>query len=261
MSTNPVSAALRSGLFTRIVGKRILYFQELSSTMDEAARLAEAGAEEGTVVVAGTQTSGRGRFGRTWVSPTGNLYLSVVFRPTPLALTQLNLVTGVAVVRAIRKTTGLSPSIKWPNDVLVAGKKVAGLLIETVAQGSEVCYSVVGIGVNITLDDDAATALEGQATGLEEAAGRTIDRSGVLRQLLTDLDALYLRSTAGKSPQPEWQALLETLGQRIRVTWRDETWVGMAEGVDDAGNLLLRLDDGNLVTLTAGDVTLHGPGS
>ena len=261
MSTNPVSAALRSGLFTRTVGRRILYFQELSSTMDEAARQAEAGTEEGTVVVAENQHSGRGRFGRTWVSAMGNLYLSVVFRPTPSALAQLNMVAGVAVVRAIRKTTGLSPRIKWPNDILVAGKKVAGILVETVAAGSEVCYSVVGIGINITLDDAQVAALEGQATGLEEAAGRTVARGGVLRQLLTDLDSLYLQATAGKSPQPEWQDLLETLGQRVRVTWRDETWIGQAEQVDETGNLLLRLDDGSLVTMTAGDVTLHGPGA
>ena len=261
MSTNPVSAALRSGLFTRTVGKRILYFQQLSSTMDEAARQAEAGAEEGTVVVAETQQAGRGRFGRTWVSSMGNLYVSVVFRPTPSALALLNVVGGVAVARAIRKTTGLSPRIKWPNDILVTDKKVAGILVETVAQGSEVCYSVVGIGINITLDDAQIAALQGQATGLEQAAGRTVARAGVLRQLLTDLDSLYLQSTAGKSPQPEWQALLETLDRRVRVTWRDETWVGQAEGVDETGNLLLRLDDGSLVTMSAGDVTLHGSGA
>jgi len=229
--------------------------------MDEAARQAEAGAAEGTVVVAETQNAGRGRFGRTWVSSMGNLYLSVIFRPAPLALAQLNVVAGVAVARAIRKITGLSPRIKWPNDVLVAGKKVAGILVETVAQGSEVCYSVVGIGINIKLDEASAAALDGQATGLEEAAGRTVDRSGILRQLLTDLDSLYLQSTAGKSPQPEWKGLLDTLGQKVRVTWRDETWVGQAEQVDEMGNLLLRLDDGKLVTMTAGDVTLHGPGA
>ena len=260
MSTNPVSAALRSGLFTRTVGKRILYFQELSSTMDEAARQAEDGAAEGTVVVAETQHAGRGRFGRTWVSTTGNLYLSVLFRPTPSVLAQLNVVAGVAVVRAIRKTTGLSPTIKWPNDILVGGKKVAGILVETVAEGSEVCYSVVGIGINIKLGDAQIAALDGRATGLEQAARRTVSRAGVLLQLLTDLDSLYLQSAAGKSPQPEWQALLETLGQRIQVTWRDETWVGRGEGVDETGNLLLRLDDGSLVTMTAGDVSLHGPG-
>ena len=184
----------------------------------------------------------------------------MLFRPTPSVLAQLNVVAGVAVVRAIRKTTGLSPTIKWPNDILVGGKKVAGILVETVAEGSEVCYSVVGIGINIKLGDAQIAALDGQATGLEQAARRTVSRAGVLLQLLTDLDSLYLQSAAGKSPQPEWQALLETLGQRIQVTWRDETWVGRGEGVDETGNLLLRLDDGSLVTMTAGDVSLHGPG-
>ena len=213
------------------------------------------------MIVAENQNAGRGRFGRTWVSTMGNLYLSVIFRPTPAALTQLNAVAGVAVARAIRKTTGLSPRIKWPNDVLVSGKKTAGILVETVAEGSEVCYSVVGIGVNITMDDAQAAALDGQATGLEQAAVRPVARPAVFRQLLTDLDSLYLQATAGKSPQPEWVGLLDTLGKRVRVTWRDETWVGQAEQVDEIGNLLLRLDNGNLVTMTAGDVTLHGPGA
>ena len=261
MSENPVSAVLRSGLFTRIVGGRLLFFQELTSTMDEAARRAEAGTEEGTVVVAESQTAGRGRFGRTWVSPKGNLYLSVVFRPTQEVLPQLTILSGVAVVRAIRKTTGLAPRIKWPNDVLVNDKKVAGILVESVVAGEDVYYAVVGIGINIRLDAEDTHNLGGLAIGLETAAGRPVAREDVLRQLLLELDVLYLQSTQSRPPLEEWVALLETLGQRVRVDWREETWVGQAERVDQIGNLLLRLDDGRLVTLTAGDVTLHDPAS
>jgi BirA family biotin operon repressor/biotin-[acetyl-CoA-carboxylase] ligase len=258
MPGNPVSAAIRNGLFTRVVGKRLLYFQELSSTMDEAARQAEAGTAEGTVVVAESQRAGRGRFSRSWVSPKGNLYLSVVFRPTLRLLPLLTILGGVAVVRAIRKTTGLEPRIKWPNDVLLDGKKAAGILVESVAAGEEVCYAVVGIGINVSMDGTGSEELAGRATGLEAAAGRPVAREDVLRQLLLDLDALYFQTGQGQSPLAEWQSLMDTLGQRVRVDWQGESWVGQAEQVDLTGNLLLRLDDGRLVTLTTGDVTLRG---
>ena len=263
MTVNPVAAALRRGLFTRVVGKRLLYYQELSSTMDEAARRADAGAEDGTVVVAESQTSGRGRFGRSWVSPKGNLYLSVVLRPTREVLPQLTILSGVAVARAIRKTTRLEPRIKWPNDVLIDGKKVAGILVESVAAGDHVCYAVVGIGINVNLDTSAVSELAGRATSLDAAAGRPVARGDVLRQLLQDLDALYLRAGQGQSPRQrimeEWRSTLDTLGQRIRVDWLGESYQGLAEDVDETGNLLLRLDDGSRVSLAAGEVTLHDP--
>ena len=200
MSSNPVSSALRDGLFTRLVGRRILYYKELSSTMDEASRLAEAGTEEGTVVITERQTAGRGRFGRNWVSPEGNLYFSVVFRPSRSILPLLTMVSGVAVARAVRKVTGLTPQIKWPNDVLVEGKKVSGILVEAVAEGPSVRDAIVGIGVNIKLEQADIEALGGMADGLENAAGRPVGKDAVLRRLLLELDALYLQATSGKHP-------------------------------------------------------------
>ena len=124
MAANLVAATLRGGLYTRVVGRRIMFFQNLGSTMHEADRQGAAGVLDGTVVVAETQQASRGRFGRTWVSQPGNLYFSVVFYPTLEALPLLSPLAGVAVVRAIAKTTGLRPRIKWPNDVLIGGKKV-----------------------------------------------------------------------------------------------------------------------------------------
>jgi BirA family biotin operon repressor/biotin-[acetyl-CoA-carboxylase] ligase len=258
MAGNLVAATLKGGLFTRVVGRRLLFFQEISSTMDEAARQAAAGTEEGTVVVAENQTAGRGRQGRDWVSRQGNLYLSVVFRPSPQILPFLTILSAVATVRAIRKTTGLEPRIKWPNDIELGGRKVAGILVESVVEGDTVPYAIAGIGINVNLETDKVGDIAGFATALNTAAGRPVAREAVLRQLLQELDSLYLQTAQGGSPLAEWRGLLETLGQRVRAYWGNETHIGQAEDVDGAGNLLLRLEDGRRITLTAGDVTLHG---
>ena len=257
MPSDLVSAAIRRGLFTRTVGRRLVFFQEIPSTMDEAARLAREGAADGTVVVAETQTAGRGRFGRNWVSTGGNIYMSVVFRPSLEALPFLSLLAGVATVQTIRKTTGLSPKIKWPNDVMLDGKKVSGILVESVMEGEAVCYAVLGIGLNVALDPSRSEETSGIATSLEAATKKPMVREEVLRQLLQDLDSLYLKLGQGQTPLEPWRAMLETLGQRVQVSWRNETFSGLAEGIDHLGNLQLRLEDGQLITMTAGDVTLR----
>ncbi len=256
MPTNLVAATLRGGLYTRLVGRRIMFFQNLGSTMDEADRHGANRVADGTVVVAETQQASRGRFGRTWVSQPGNLYFSVVFYPTLQTLPLLSPLAGVAVVRAIAKTTGLQPRIKWPNDVLIDGKKVAGILVESVISGEEVHYAVLGIGVNVALDAEALGELFATATSLNAATAREVPREGLLRRLLQELDDLYLALRKGESPIEDWQGLLDTLGCRITASAGKESPTGMAESVDDLGNLLLRLDDGRLVTLTTGDVTL-----
>ena len=270
-SVNFVSATIRRGLFTRLVGRRVLFYQELGSTMDEAARLAQektgegpgVGTIEGTVVVAETQTQGRGRLGRNWVSPQGNIYLSVVFRPTMENLPFLSLLAGVAAVQTIGKITGLQARIKWPNDVMVGGLKAAGILVESVIEGDELCYAVLGIGLNVGFDPNQSVETAGLATSLESATGRRIPREEVLRQLLQDLDSLYLKLQHGQSPLIQWREMLETLGRNVRVSWSDGggSQTGIAEDIDDIGNLLLRLDGGELITVTAGDVTLAPPRS
>ena len=310
MPPNLVSQTLRGGLYTRVVGRRVLFYHELPSTMDEAARLAQAGPSaegpEGTVVVAETQTASRGRLGRTWVSRPGNLYLSVVFRPRLQDLPSLSCLGAVAVVRAIRQATGLNPRLKWPNDVLLSGKKVAGVLVESAVQGERVQYAVLGIGINVGLDVGEIPSLaepsrpapfpplqrgeggtgvlplpkgeiqrgslptyqggdtEGvvlpQATSLNAQAGQAVPRDALLRHLLHALDRLYVALGRGESPLGEWRGLLDTVGQRVQVSPANgdagAPLTGLAEGVDDLGNLLLRLDGGRLLTLTAGDVTL-----
>ena len=256
MPSNLVAATVRQGLYTRIVGRRLLYYPELSSTMDEAAKLGEGDSEEGAVVVAEVQTAGRGRQGRSWVSQPGNLLLSVLFRPTMEALPFISIIGGIAAARAVRKVTGLDPKIKWPNDLLIGGRKAAGILAESAVVGDSVWYAVLGVGMNVSLDTEETEGISSFATSVNAAAGQEVSREHLLRQFLMDLDALYLALGQGKSPIEEWQDLLETTGQRLEATWGDDTYIGVAEGTDELGNLLLRQDDGSLITLTAGDVTL-----
>ena len=256
---NLVADAVRQGLYTHVVGRRILYYPVLSSTMDEAARLAEQGADEGTVVIAERQSAGRGRQGRSWVSQPGNLLFSVVFRPDIVRLPFISIIGGLATARAVRKTTGLIPEIKWPNDLMLGGKKAAGILAESTVVGENVCYAVVGIGVNVALDTSGTEEISAFATSVNAAAGREVERESLLRQLLLDLDDTYIQLGRGVSPIPEWSGLLENLGTRVEVTSGSETHIGLAEGVDDGGNLLLRLDSGQVLTMTAGDVTLGSP--
>ena len=259
MAGNLVADTLRGGLFTRIVGKRLLFFQEVGSTMDEAVRRAERGTEEGTVVVAETQTASRGRQGRTWVSRSGNLYLSVVLYPTVQTLAHLNSLCGVAVVRAIANISGLKPRIKWPNDILLEGKKVAGVLVESAIAGDDVNHSIVGIGINVALDPEDFDEIASEAISLNQASAGDIPREELLREILQQLDALYIQLNHGDTPVEGWEELLDTLGQRVRVSWQGEEYVGHAEGIDSVGSLLLRQDNGELKTLAAGDATSLRP--
>ena len=225
--------------------------------MDDVAEWARAGVEEGAVVVAETQTASRGRMGRRWVSEAGNLYFSVLFRPQADALALLSPLSGVAVARAIRQTAGLYPSIKWPNDVMIEDRKVAGILAESALSGSSVEHAVVGIGINVALDVAADPEIAATATSLNGLTHSEIDRGELLRRILQHMDAQYLDLRRGRSPIPEWRRWLDTLGQRVTVTHHGTSNTGFAEEIDDLGNLRLRADDGELLTLTAGDVTLR----
>ena len=257
MPPSTVAQMLRTGLYTAIIGRNLRFYQSTGSTMDDAAEWARDGAEEGAVVVAETQTASRGRLGRRWISDEGNLYFSVLFRPEPEFLPLLSPLAGVAVARAIRQVAGLYPTIKWPNDIIIDGRKVAGILAESALSGSRIQHAVVGIGVNVALDVSADPEIAATATSLNHASGSEIDRAELLRRILQHMDARYLDLRRGRSPIPEWRRWLDTLGQRVTVTHHGATDNGLAEDIDEHGNLLLRDDTGELLTLTAGDITLR----
>ena len=257
MSANWVAATVRSGLYTRIIGKRIRFFQELTSTMDTARECAESKIDEGTVVIAEFQTSSRGRLGRTWVSKPGNLYLSVVFYPNRVTLPLIGIVAALAVKKSILKTTGTRPDIKWPNDIMIHGRKVAGILVESVIMSDQIKYAIVGIGINISLNREEMGELGSIATSLNLSLGYEVSRETLFRTLLQELDSLYFDIKKGISPIQEWRESLNTLSEKVSVARGGSKIEGIAEDVDNLGNLIIRTDDGNLVTLTSGDVTLE----
>ena len=257
-----VEAMLRHGLDTRTVGHPVFLHPELDSTMDEVARLSDGGAKEGTVVVAEVQTAGRGRFGRTWVSPAGNLWVSILLRPSLDSLRWLSVLAGVAAARAIASATGLGVTLKWPNDVRIRGLKVGGVLVENSLSGSEVRHAIIGIGINVALDTSTDFHLASTATALNREYGGPVSRAALLRHLLEEVDRLYESLMAGETPLEEWRGLLDTLGKEVVV--RDVTgsdslggsYRGVAEDVGVSGNLLLRLPDGDLIALAGGEVTI-----
>ena len=251
---------IRPGLKTRVIGKEIHLLPSVASTNTLAMEMAANGSPEGTVVIAETQTGGKGRLGRKWISPKGNLYLSVILRPAvPLQKAPLiTLMGAVAIVSAIRTTCGLEAGIKWPNDILVSGKKVSGLLTELSAEQDRIRHIVLGIGVDVNMELEALPPeVREQTTTLAEASGKTMDRTLLLRQILRDLDRWYgVFLSNGPEVLREWRSLNLTTGSRVAVSGAGETLEGLARGVDDEGRLVVGLDDGTMRTVAAGDVTI-----
>lgn len=251
--------AFESALLTSAIGRRFVYLTSTASTMDVARAEAEAGAVAGTAVFAEEQSAGRGRFGRQWLSPSGkNLYLTLIVHPSVPKLRRLGIVTPLAAARAIEEVTGLVPQIKWPNDVLLAGRKCCGVLIETEFAGSQPRYALVGIGLNVNLEIAREPDIAPIATSLKQELGRDVQREAVLAALLNHFESLY-ESSNPDAVHAAWKSRLETLGRDVQVTFRGETISGLAEDVDADGNLLVRTPDGTLQTFEAGEVSLRPP--
>lgn len=266
MTVETLSAlAVKRNLGTSVIGCRVRCYQAVASTMDTARRLAERGAPEGTVVLAERQTRGRGRFNREWVSPPGqNLSLSIVLRPAVERLPRLNMAASVAMVDAIHESTGLAASVKWPNDVRVNGRKAAGVLIEARAGEGGDGYAILGVGLNVNHDPTPSLPPPAEATSLAAALGRPVERLAVLRAFLRSLDALYAPNADGDRLFERWRAVLDILGQRVRVAWGGDGRAvaeGVAVDVERNGDLVLRRDDGSVVSLNAGEVTVAVAGT
>ncbi len=261
----PLSAeGIQAGLETEFVGRNLYYWPELASTNDEARRLARAGAPEGTLVLTDYQSAGRGRLDRRWEAPPAtSLLLSLVFRPrlAPSQVQQLTMVCGLAAADAVESDTGLRVGLKWPNDIVVGGAKVGGILTEIELVGNRLDFAVVGLGLNVNLDPGQLPAdLLVPATSLAQELGHEVARLPLLWTLLRRIEVRYGALSAGHSPHGEWAARLITLGQAVVISAGGSVLEGVAEGVDANGALLVRLDNGRLETIVAGDVTLRARG-
>ncbi|MBI2861709.1 MAG: biotin--[acetyl-CoA-carboxylase] ligase [Chloroflexi bacterium] len=251
---------IQQGLNTQRFGRRIVYLETTGSTNDVARELATTGAEEGTLVLAEEQTAGRGRLGRRWLAPPhSSLMMSVIFRP-PLAPAQtfrLTMLSGVCAAQAISQVTEFTCRLKWPNDLIVGGRKVGGILGEAAFAAGRLDFAIVGWGINVNLDVAAIPELVGVATSLSHELGRPVSRFALLQQILQQLEAWYPYLPP---QQPDrlfaaWREGLETIGQIVRVDWAANYAEGRVVGVSEEGALMLETPSGEILTISAGDVT------
>jgi len=241
-------------LHTTIVGRSILHYPSLPSTMDFAKKLAGEGVGEGVVVLCDEQTEGRGRQGRKWfASPSSSILLSVVFRPTLGQLPQINMLGSLSIVHAIERLAGIKSTIKWPNDVLVDGSKVAGILMESVLQGEALQAAILGVGLNVNLDVSSYPEISSIATSLSAKAGRDFDRDDVLRTLLEEMDTLYQAVKRNEDVYNRWLPHVETLGKTVRIKSGRSVEEGLAQSINPDGSITLRRADGSLVTIATGE--------
>jgi len=256
------ASEVKRGIHTKTIGKEILIFDEVGSTNDIAMELGAKGGEDGLVVVAESQSHGKGRLGRTWISPKGvNLYVSVLLRPefSPHHASALTMMASVATATAISRVTGLVTEIKWPNDILIGGKKVSGILTEMHAEGDRIHYVVIGVGVNVNMKrEDFPDNLRMPAASLMEYAGRKIDRNELLRALLESMDSnLEMISRKGiVSIVPKWRRLCGTLNRRVKISLPGEAIIGVAEDVTQEGGLIVTIGEGAKRVVYAGDLTI-----
>jgi BirA family biotin operon repressor/biotin-[acetyl-CoA-carboxylase] ligase len=245
------------------LGARLIYRAVTCSTNDDARSLAKQGAPDGLVVLADEQIHGRGRIGRSWYAPAAtSLLLSVIMRPNlPLSqAAQLTMLMGLSALDAIEQVTGLRAGLKWPNDILLGELKAGGILSELEGEGDRVRWGVVGLGLNVNFDMNGCPDLAATATSLMAATGSEVNRGDLLVALLRGLSIRYSNLIQGKQPYEEWQARLATLGQQVRVESGCEVFEGLAEFVSPEGSLYVRLGDGTLREVVAGDVKLRRSG-
>jgi BirA family biotin operon repressor/biotin-[acetyl-CoA-carboxylase] ligase len=256
-------AEIRSGLETEVFGRgEILFFDETDSTNSRAIECAEKGCAEGTLVIAESQSGGRGRLGRKWLSPKGTgVYLSMVLRPAmdPRRASSVTLVTALALAEALKHLGKISLTIKWPNDLLSGGKKLAGILTEMSAEIDAVNYLVIGVGVNVhTAVDDMPEEIRPIATSFAAAAGKTVRRARVVREFLKRFERYYRLFCASGFPAIRETLIAESgfLGQRVQVSAFGARQSGTVIDIDANGVLILRDDEGAVHEIISGDVAI-----
>lgn len=264
------SEEIKSNLDTKIMGKRILCFDEVDSTNNVAKKTASESNDEGIVIIAETQTAGKGRLAREWVSPGGKgIWMSIILRPAipPYEVQVITLAASIAVIAAIKQVTGLKAGIKWPNDIILGEKKVCGILLEMSTEVDRVNHVIVGIGINVHQDNaDFPEKLRDTAVSIRSYAldkGITIPafkRSELLRVLLSELERLYESICCGNTAAviEEWKQHNITLGREVRFVIKDRQHAGTAIDITPEGKLVVCCNDGRRMELISGEVSIRG---
>ena len=261
-SAHLTAETISQALTTKRIGSQVYCYEEIGSTNNEAKRLAREGCPDGTLVIANEQHGGRGRLARSFLSPKGGgLWFTLVLRPNiaPTEASKCTLLAALAVAKAVRKTTNIDCGIKWPNDILVNGKKLVGILTEMSADMDGVKYIVCGIGINVNIRrEEFPSELQSIATSVEAELGRSFDRLVLLDAVCSETERIYeemLRE--GFAPiLDEWKQYSVTLGQAVRVIAPDETYEGVAIDLDEDGSLLVQTET-EIKTVLAGDVSIR----
>lgn len=251
---------IRKKLRTRFIGKKMKYFENTPSTIWVGKKLASEGDAanlHGLVIIAEEQTGGIGRLGRSWVSPAGGIWITIVLKPK-IPVDHVFMVTmaaSVAVARAIRKEFDLGALIKWPNDVYIGDNKVAGLLLELSAEADTIHYCLLGIGIDVNIAPNELEAVPSAATSISSEIGYDVDRASFLARILREFESRYLlmESEEYEPVLREWKSLSCTLEHRVRINTLKTTFEGEAIDIDEFGALLIRKDNGKVVRVIAGD--------
>lgn len=254
------AAELQSKLGTTAFGRHLQIREVVTSTQDVLRELAEEGAPEGTLVIAERQDNGRGRMGRSWVSPPGRgVSMSLLLRPdVPLQLApQLTLLAAVALCRSLGRETGLPIGIKWPNDLLVDGRKISGILLESATEDERLRYVAVGLGIAVNLDaDDYPEELLARAVSLKMAAGRAFDRAALIAAVLLEFEQLYaVYKERGFEPiRILWETYSVTLNRTVSLNAGHGFFEGVPRGLDESGGLRVELPDGGVRTIYSAEI-------
>jgi len=246
-----------------LIGKEVIYLESATSTNDYAAELSRKRDDtDGIVVIADSQSRGKGRLGRAWISPPGvNLYFTVMLKPPfpPSEASLLTMAAAVATINAVREYTGLPAEVKWPNDILIDGRKAGGILLEMRSDKNRINMLAVGIGLNVNMSlHEFPEDLRSSATSLKVEKGEDVDRMGLLGTILEELEKTYKIILRGNKRAliNKWIRLNCTLGHEITAKDRDRVISGIAEDVNEMGGLIIRTSDGKVETLSAGEVTI-----
>lgn len=248
-------------LSTASLGRSLEWYSTIDSTNRRALEWAADGAPDGALVIAEEQTAGRGRLGRRWHAPSGSaLLLSLVLRPEldPAQAQRATMLCSLGALEAIRVVTGVTAQVKWPNDIVIEGRKAGGILTELAVEGRSLRHVVVGMGLNVNLDTSLLPDVMVPATSLMTEAHRMISRTELLCRLLEGIERRYMALGSGWSPHDEWRTHLATLGTAVRVGTPGEILEGEAIDVDPDGALIVRDLAGQHHHVLAGDVTLRG---